>query len=148
MQCYAEKLNQTVGKVLWQSQVENELNDKKQHTEWIDKYQQIYDIINKERLAHPPKHHKIDDKHTKIDKEPIIEPGTQVRLALIEPEDTFGNKQQGTFRKTDIRWRVTPTYEVVDYVMTDGQPTMFKIRNKENHRIFKHLVPLERLQIV
>lgn len=154
---HVERLNQTIGKWIWMIQTKNEIDTGKQNTSWRYIYRKIFDILNE----NTKKRNKLNNdfireenkikintkKMTVSSKSPIIEIGTKVLLALDEPENIFGKKLHGEFRATDIRWKRHPVFKVVDYFLQDKQPVMYKIASLDG-KIFNHLVPFEKLQII
>ena len=150
---HVERLNASIGSWLWKLQVIKEIETGKPNKQWHGVYRSLYKIINDKRKEQ----YNLDDNGVKRknieqkkvdDKNPIIEIGTHVRLQLEEPEDLFGNKLQGKFRKTDPRWRYSPTYIVKDYITGENQVTMYRIVNNNTKQEFKNLIPYERLQII
>lgn len=154
-QAHVERLNQTLGKVLWKLQVDQELETNKPYTLWVQWLDPLIEEINQKRMRLlTPWHQRQLPVHQRSStpivnpKVPILDVGTKVRLALRQPEDLQGNKLTGTFRATDPRWGLHPVYEIEEFILQPNQPVMYRIKNAENGHPFNHLVVREDLQEV
>lgn len=152
---HVERLNQQVAYFLWKKQIDNEITSGNVNREWQKYYREIIDYLNHKRLKYLDKdlrRKNVDDEN----KPPIfdknnnymIENGTKVRLMLDKPENLFGKKLQGTFRKTDIRWKVSPIYEIVEQYIYPNNPIMYQIKEVDSGKVIKALYTAEQLQII
>jgi len=151
---HIERLNQTIGKWIWFVQEKKELETGQVNTEWLNIYKKVIDFLNENRLKHLDKNYEKDvvikDKILlNKNNNKILEKGTKVRLKLDKPESIQGVKYKNTtFRATDIRWKVSPTFEVVDSFLILGSPPLYRIKEVNSGKIYKGLLPYERLQVI
>lgn len=152
---HVERLNQSLAYFLWRGQIDREITTKKDNTEWRKYYREIIDYLNQKRLKGLDK--DLRRKNLNDNYKPpilnknnnyIIEKGTQVRLMLDAPVDMFNRKLQGDFRKTDIRWKRKPVYEVVEFYIMPNSPILYSLKDTENNRILKAMFTAEQLQII
>jgi hypothetical protein len=151
-QSAVENANRLIGRNLWLKQVDIELTTGKSCTTWRKWLPETLREIN------DPKLKRLDDDHQRKEQRSVLrtpildrnqvllEIGTQVRVKLTEPEDVRGQKQQGRFRATDIRWR-NKIYKVDERVIVPNQPPMYYVRDLEGKRV-DHLLPYADLQVV
>jgi hypothetical protein len=85
----------------------------------------------------------------KLNNNKILMKGTKVRLKLEKPESIQGVKYKNDkFRATDIHWQVKPIYEIMESYLILGSPPMYRIKEVNSGKIFRGLVPYERLQVI
>jgi transposase InsO family protein len=154
-QAHIERLNQTIGKKIFEYQEEKELETDKPCKKWLNVYKKTIDEINEKHLE------KLDDNLKKKDEEDeeakiefnkktdyLIENGSHVRLRLDHPETLQGKKLNGNFRKTDIRYRNKPLYEVVESYLFPNSPPLYKLKDLSTNKIISGKYTNERLQII
>lgn len=128
MQGLVERLNQTIGTLLFKRMTAEELLTGRPSTKWIQDVPDLIKVLNENRpeqakeidLKKSDIKHKIPDKieepiYTKESHE-IIPIGTKVRATLDYPIDVAtGKRIHGSFRSTDIRWnpKVRTVKEIV-----------------------------------
>jgi hypothetical protein len=153
---HVERLNQIIGKSLWEIQVDQEIETGKINSDWVSVYPLLIAEINEQRkktrhlsasLLLPKKERSEEDVHLSKG-EVLIEDGTKVRLALLDPENLFGQKQVGAFRSTDHRYRYTPIYQVETHYEPPDGVILYQIINCTTKKRFRHLVPWSRLQVI
>lgn len=151
---HIERLNQTLGELLWVIEVDAEIESGKPNTEWHKYYKDLINELNERRAKQLDKNYQRPEREMKdepiIDKNNnyIIENGTKVRMKLEYPETIHGEKLNGVFRKTDHRWRYTPTYEVVESYLMPNNPILYKIKNTKTGKILREKYTAQRLQII
>lgn len=151
---HVERLNQSIQKILWEHQLDKEIETKQINTSWVGLLKSVITHINSERLK------SLDDNYMKknvkwtnqiklTSKTPtLIQNGTDVRIKLDEPETIQGEKLHGKFRKVDTKWKYKPTYKVVDSLLTPNTVPLYHIKNNDTNKKINHLMPAESLQII
>jgi hypothetical protein len=150
---HIERLNQTLGTILWKRQVDRELETGQKNTEWRKDYKNVIDYLNNKRLKYLDKNfkRKIEKKEdndiiiTKTNND-ILNKDDKVYLILPYPEDTFGSRLQGNFRKTDPKWDIKKIYTVNNTYLIPNSVPLYEI--KLGDKIIKHLKTREQLQRV
>ena len=134
-QAMAENRNKIIAKALFQAQVGKEIQDGEVNKDWVDDVPKVIKAINEYETEKYKKEKAKRDRQDakrppvpKLDKkEPILEVGTKVRVALDKPENVFGDKQAGTaFRATDIRWKPA-VRKITNIILTPRQPVMYQV---------------------
>jgi transposase InsO family protein len=149
-----ERLNQTLGKWIWFIQEKKEIETGKVNTKWLHIYKKIINFLNENRLKQLNKNYerKIEIKDKILlnkNNNKILMKGTKVRLRLEKPESIQGVKYKNDkFRATDIHWQVKPLYEIMESYLILGSPPMYRIKEVNSGKIFRGLVPYERLQVI
>ena len=151
-QAHIERLNQTIGQMIFLYQTNKELQTKKQYTEWHEHIRTIIDFINDYKLKDLNKNY---EKEIKIDNDFVfnkktkytIREGTKVKVLLDTPQNIFGDKLPGKHRKSDIYWS-TDNYIVLNCIMLPGNPPLYKVKNLKTGEIPNALYTNEQLQII
>jgi hypothetical protein len=133
-----ERKNQIIGKVLFMRMFAQELLTGEVSKQWVDDLPKIIKKIN-EKYSHDV--YTDDELFEKFNpwqdlKQDIIPLGTNVRIALDEPQDIGDKVLHGKFRDTDHRY-TTDIYKVVDYIFDPHQPILYKVNKplKKNERV-------------
>lgn len=151
-QAHIERLNQTIGQMIFLYQTNKEIETNKQYTEWHEHIRTIIDFINNYKLKDLNKNY---EKEIKIDNDFVfnkktkytIREGTKVKILLDTPQNIFGNKLSGKHRKSDIYWS-TDDYIVLNCIMLPGNPPLYKVKNLKTGEIPNALYTNEQLQII
>jgi len=146
---HVERLNQTIGTILWKLQVDVEITTKRPYTQWVNWLPQIVKEINDTKPAIVPDKVPLNQplKLNKVNRY-FFENGDKVRLSLSHPQTIQGKPLHGNFRATDHRWSYPDEYQVVDLYLMPDQPPLYRIKNIKTDKLFNHLVPAERLQLI
>jgi hypothetical protein len=152
---HVERLNQSIGKMLWVIQVDREIETDEPNTTWLKELPLVVEGLNQKHLKglneeFKKPYKKIKDFAPKFNPKTkyLIEIGTEVRKLLTEPETLQGKKLQGRRRATDTYWRYKPTYLVKEsYLMPNSVP-LYEIETSDTHKVFKHLLTNEQLQVI
>lgn len=151
---HVERLNQSIGKIIWLYQVNTELETGKPFTRWHNIYRDVIQEINAIHLKGLNKSNERKEKEQKdepiLNKQnnKIIDIGTKVRKALDKPESLQGVKYKNDkFRTVDHRWS-TKQYEVVQSYLMANNPPMYQIKDINTNRVLKSMYTYERLQVV
>lgn len=151
---YVENYNAYIGYYLWLVQLDNQItyskqnntNDYRTDTRWVQKLPEIIKIINEGRkhikkrdlsaLYINAKIFKKDGKlKFKKGGEELLKEGSFVRIRLDEPEDyQTGKKEFGRFRLTDIRFS-KEIYKVNKMYWMNGQPPLYRVEDLEGNVI-------------
>lgn len=131
-QALVERVNQVLGKALYQRMVAQEMLTGEKETRWIEDLPVMTKAINKERSGRKKK--VIEDPVCEGQSCNLLEIGTKVRVQLDEPIDLLtGEKLHGHFRSTDIRWN--PKIRVIkEILIRPGQPPMYLLDGKIGKR--------------
>ena len=151
-QAHIERLNQTIGQMVFLYQTDKELKTNKPYTEWHEHIKTIIDFINEYKLRDLNKNY---EKEIKINSEFVfnkktkytIREGTRVKILLDTPQTVYGDKLPGKHRKSDIYWSVDD-YIVLNCVMLPGNPPLYKVKNIKTGDIPDTLYTNEQLQII
>jgi len=125
-----ERMNQILGKALYQRMVAQEMLTGEKETRWIKDLPVMTGAINAGRK----KKKVVEDPVCEGDSCNLMEIGTKVRVQLDEPIDLLtGEKLHGHFRSTDIRWN-PKVREIKEILIRPGQPPMYLLDGKVGKR--------------
>lgn len=142
-QAVVEAYNGTIARGLFYAQYEIELKTGKINTEWIDNLPKLIKVINNhvEKVMKKKKTPLLDTRCRKGTCK-LLDIGTQVRVKLDKPRESTGEKLQGSFRKTDLRYE-PQIRTITEIVLRPAQPPMYKVSGLEMVNFSK-----EQLQMV
>lgn len=130
-QAIVEKANGKLAKYLFIRQTEQELKTGEPSVEWVDDLDDVVKYINKNAPKPITKPISNDVLLTKYSRD-ILPLGLKVRIALDNPKGALGEKLQGKFRITDIRWDQKER-TITNIIFSDGFPPLYVV--DENNRI-------------
>jgi len=155
-QACVESVNGVLVHYLFYNMLANEINLKSKEIigDWVDNLIELTNLLNymksklpKNKPITKSKRNIITDNGKWLYTNPkktteIIPVNTKVRVILDEPRDIQGTKQNGTFRKGDIRWN--NKIDVIENLsLRPNQPPMYLIKDINNVAYTK-----EQLQVV
>ena len=151
-QSIIERLNQTLGIMIFLKQADDEVKKGVNNTKWVDCIHSIIDFINKYKMKYLDvdyvKKIEIPDDFVFNSKTRyIIADGVIVKVLLDQPEDIEGRKLQGKHRATDRYW-TTDNYKVLNSYLFPGNPPLYKVQNLRTKEIPKALYTNEQLNIL
>jgi hypothetical protein len=151
---HVERLNQEFGEIFFKIMLDKEITNGVRNTEWVRYYRDVVDYHNNKILPRLPPDRKKpirnpNDIEIKFNRNSnyIIKSGTVVRRLLDAPVEYLGNRLQGKFRKTDIRWS-KDFYRVIDVITVPRNPPLYQIMNITENKLVRALFTNEQLQIV
>lgn len=151
-QSIVERLNQTIGILIFLIQASKEIKTHKNNSKWTDSIKTVIDFINENKGKYLDvdnvKKIEIPDKFIFNSKTRyIIADGTIVKVLLDQPEDIEGNKLNGKRRATDRYWTLDD-YIVLSSYLFPGNPPLYKVQNTRTKEIPAALYTNEQLNIL
>ena len=126
-----ERRNQTLGKMIHQLQLAEEINTGHRATDWVNDLPRAVKLMNK-KFEHKPKDYFDKPIRAEGSAKELLEAGTKVRVMLDKPKDYLTNKKlSGRFRSGDIRWS-PQVYTIEQFVLSPDEPPMYRIKGIDN----------------
>ena len=122
-----ERVNQSIGKIIFMMQSHQELQTKKQCKVWVKFIRQIINDLNEDS------NNKNKTQTKEISTVPIITENNKnilnindkVRVKLDHPIDVYNKKKLGgNFRATDIKWTIN-VYKIKEVLLRPGFPPLY-----------------------
>ena len=126
-QSVVERVNQSIGKIIFMMQSHQELQTKKQCKVWVKFIRQIINDLNEDS------NNKNKTQTKEILSVPIITENNKnilnindkVRVKLDHPIDVYNKKKLGgNFRATDIKWTIN-VYKIKEVLLRPGFPPLY-----------------------
>lgn len=121
-----ERMNQTIGTILFKRMTSQELLTGEVSKEWVDDLKPLIKVLNLTENKKIPLKQEIDNMPI-VDKwsGDLLRIGQNVRLLLDYPiNNTNKSRIYGKFRSTDVRW-TQKIYKITEVLLKPGYPPMY-----------------------